>query len=39
MNIGFGKIDFEVELALHLGKAFLGSKLDNSSTYFCQISA
>jgi len=39
MNIGLGKSDFVVELALHLGKAFVGSKLDNSSTYFCQISA
>ena len=39
MNIGLGKSDFVVELALHLGKAFVGSKLDNSSTHFCQISA
>jgi len=32
-------VDFVVELALHAGRAFVCSKLGNSSTYFCQISA
>ena len=50
MNIGFGKsdfdivfiesyVDFVVERALHAGRAFVSSKLSNSSTYFCWISA
>ena len=30
-------VDFVVELALRLGKAFVGSKLVDSSKQFCQM--
>ena len=38
-DVGFTEafIDFVVELALHLGKAFVGSKLVDSSRQFCQM--